>query len=110
MHRRKFLAHLGLFLVVIRDFHFVSVAFLPFKTNPPLIVDANAVLTGTFASKFLQSIARRDTEIVQAFSGVENCQFSPHSLMQIGRKATRRLTLKQLLGFFVPEGSDHTLI
>jgi hypothetical protein len=31
--------------MVINDFHIVSVTTLPSKAQPPLIIDANAVLT-----------------------------------------------------------------
>jgi hypothetical protein len=30
--------------MVVCDFHVISVSILPFETNPPLIVDGNAVL------------------------------------------------------------------
>jgi hypothetical protein len=44
----------------------------PFETDPPLIVDADAVLAGPVASQFLQAVARRNSEVVECYGGVED--------------------------------------
>jgi hypothetical protein len=44
MHRLQSLGHRVL-LMVVRDFDVVGVALAPSKTDPPLVVDPNAVLS-----------------------------------------------------------------
>ena len=63
-------------LVVVNDFDFVRIAIPPFKTNPPLIVNPNAVLSLAITSQLFQSIARRSTQIDETFRGVEEQEFS----------------------------------
>jgi hypothetical protein len=51
--------------MVIHDFHLLRVATEPDEANPPLVVDAHAVLTGTAAFESLQSVTRRRKQIAQ---------------------------------------------
>jgi len=46
-------------LVVIDDFHFVTMAITPNKTDSPLIVDTNRVLPFTIASQGFQLVSGR---------------------------------------------------
>jgi len=39
--------------MVIDDFNLKSIITLPFKADPPLIIDMNRVLAGPIASQFL---------------------------------------------------------
>jgi hypothetical protein len=52
--------------VVIHDLDFVGVSVAPGETDPPLIVDSDAVVAFPVSSKGFQSIARRDPEIREA--------------------------------------------
>jgi hypothetical protein len=49
--------------MVIRDFHVKSVALTPFKTNPPLIVDPNTVLSFPIPSESFQTVTGRLREV-----------------------------------------------
>ena len=53
--------------MVVNYFNFVGIALLPFKTDPPLIVYADAVLTGPIPIELLKAIARGDTQIIKGF-------------------------------------------
>jgi hypothetical protein len=48
----------------------------PHKANPPLIVDANAVLSLPVPMRFFQTIRRRYGQILQRLRGIENFQFA----------------------------------
>jgi len=56
--------------VIVDDLDVVGVPVLPAEADPPLIVDANAVLTGAVTLELLQSVARRDAEIVELLGRV----------------------------------------
>jgi hypothetical protein len=52
-------------LVIIDDFHFITMAFTPNKTDAPLIVDPNRMLPFPIASQCFQLISRRRRQDVQ---------------------------------------------
>jgi hypothetical protein len=47
-------------LVIVCDFDFEGMAFLPLETDPELLVDPDAVLTCPIPAKALKAIAGRD--------------------------------------------------
>ena len=49
--------------MVVDDFHLVGVAVTPTKANPPLIVDADAVLTFPISTQCFQTVAGWDTQV-----------------------------------------------
>jgi hypothetical protein len=65
------LLHGHLLVVIIRDFDVISIATAPDKTDTPLIVDANRILTGSSASQCFQPVAGRRSENPQFGGGVE---------------------------------------
>src|SRR3990172_7326950 len=66
-------------LVIVRDFDVVGIAVLPPKTDPVLVVDANAVLPCAVAAEALQPIAGRDTQLSQAADSIELRQLATGS-------------------------------
>jgi len=62
--------------VVINNFNLVGVPVQPHKTNSPLIVDANAVLTSPIAAQSFQSIARWHTQKIQRGRSVQLLQLA----------------------------------
>ncbi len=70
--------------MVIRDLYILSVASIPFEANAPLIIDANAILTGPIASQLLQAISRRHSQVLQGHGAIEHSQFAQRDLLNIG--------------------------
>jgi hypothetical protein len=95
--------------VIIYDFHIVTITVLPSKTNPPLLVDANAILTYAITAQFLQSVSRQDFQIVKLFRRVENFQFHSRLALDIRWQGTGFLALKEFFGLFIGEGLNHCL-
>ncbi len=62
--------------MIINDFHFVGIAFLPHETNPPLIINADTVLTRAVASQFLQAISRRHFQIMQSHRAIQHAELA----------------------------------
>ena len=54
--------------MVIDNFHFQGVAAIPQKTDSPLIIDANIVLTPTVTSQDFEPIAWRDAQIAKSLA------------------------------------------
>ena len=63
---------IGLFgSVVIDDFNVVDTIGFPYKTDAPLIIDANAVLAAPITGQCFQSITRRRPHCIQSHSSIK---------------------------------------
>ena len=51
--------------MVINDFNICGIAIIPIKADPPLAVDADAVLSGSIARKPFQSIGGWNKQILE---------------------------------------------
>ena len=56
--------------MIVGDLDIPGCAISPYKAEPPLIVDANAVLALTIAAQSLQTITGRHPQIVQLPGGI----------------------------------------
>ena len=54
------------------DFYVKGNALIPGKTDPPLVINADAMLTGTPPSKRFESVSRRDAEVIQVSGIIEH--------------------------------------
>jgi hypothetical protein len=50
--------------VIVDDFNIMRLAVSPHEANSPLIVDPNAMLTGSISLESLQAVARRNAKIL----------------------------------------------
>jgi hypothetical protein len=67
--------------MIIRDLHVARVPLYPTKTDAPLIINANAVLTGTVAPQLFQAIAWRRQQVAHMLRAVQVEQFAPGCLL-----------------------------
>jgi hypothetical protein len=72
--------------VVIHDLYLVGISFSPLEANPPLIVDADAILTLAIPRELFEVVARRDTQVFQLFCGVYYGELAPGYPVQVCRK------------------------
>ena len=69
--------------MAIHDFNIMRIAILPFKTNAPPIVDADAILPSSISAQFFQSIRRWNAQVIQGYSTIEHPQFAQGDLLNI---------------------------
>lgn len=69
-------------------------AFPPHEANPPLIVDANTVLSHSIAFQSLKSITRRHTQILKSHCGVKYLKFGPRAALNMLGDAFHHVTRK----------------
>jgi hypothetical protein len=72
-------------LVVIHDLHVKSITVPPNETHAILIVDSNAVLPSTIATKPLQAIPGRHPQVIELEGSIQNGEFLERPSMQISR-------------------------
>lgn len=63
--------------MIIDNFHIFGAGIGPPKTDPPLIIDADAVLARTLAAQRLKAIARRHSQIIESGRDFQWSQFAP---------------------------------
>jgi hypothetical protein len=93
--------------MIVNDLYLVGVTISPAKTDPPLIVDANAVLPGAIASELLESVPWWHPEIVQRFRRIHGDQLPEHRPEERGGIAPNTLALEQGLSVPIGEALDH---
>jgi hypothetical protein len=92
--------------VIIDDLHLISVTLSPLETDAPLIIDSDAVLTPTGTMKFLQTIAGRDTQVLQRLRVVQHYELATGGVLDT-LKAWTALAVEERFRIFAPERPNH---
>ena len=93
--------------MVINDFNVMGIATYPTKADPPLVVDADAVLADTVGGEFLQTIRRWDPEVSKTRGGIEHQQLTKGDSVKIRRDPPDPFASEKTLGVGVTEAPDH---
>ena len=72
-------------LVVLRNLHIPGAVFAEYKAEPPLLVDADAVLSLALSRERFESIARRYTQILQTHRRIKLLQFGERAFSNVRR-------------------------
>ena len=86
--------------MVIDYFHTVCMVSAPDKTDSPLVVDSDAVLSLPVSSQGFQAVRGRNPEIIKAMGVIYDPEFAPCSLLNIMGQSAGKVTKPYLLGFF----------
>lgn len=92
--------------MVVNDFDIKRMTILPSKAQPPLIVDADAVLARTVPAKGFEAVPGRNAQIIERRRGGQHRQF-PASGSLNGTKPPHESILGQLLGITTAKAADH---
>ncbi len=71
--------------MVIDNLHFVGFAVAPHEADPPLLIDPNAVLPCSVASKLLKLVPWEHREMIQPTGSIQHLQFSQRTVMDLIR-------------------------
>ena len=82
----------------------------PLEANPPLLIDADAVLASPISRKLFQAIARWQAQVIQTLCGMEQFQLVISPLLYVFWVFATELALKDSFGLFVPKRLDHLSI
>jgi hypothetical protein len=93
--------------MVIDDLDFVRVGSTPDETDPPLIVDPDAVLAFAVATKLLEPIPRRRAKIDERLCGVQDQELTQRESNNVRRQTPGALTLEDSFRLRVPKAPDH---
>ena len=91
----------------INYFDFPSVSIVPYKTNAPLVVDANAVLVTPVSRQSFQTVPRRHSQVVEVSGSVQHIQFHPRPTLYGFGKPCHPAALGYCPGISVAVISNH---
>lgn len=94
--------------MVIHDFDFGRVAAPPYETNPPLVVNTDAVLPLAITVQSFQAVSWRRGKVPQFRSAVELQQFPPRNPLERLEPSDRQ-AVKQPFRIRAAEGFDHNV-
>ncbi len=110
VHRGQALYGHRTLLMVIDNLDVVSIATFPAKTDPPLVVDANAMLPYSITCQLLEAVARRHAEVIERGSRVDLGKLAQRDSLNRMRQLADRLPVEEALRVLVPEAADHARI
>jgi hypothetical protein len=93
--------------VVIDYFYVFGPGSSPGEANSPLIIHPDAVLALPVSRKGLQSIARRNAQVMQEVGRVNHQKFAMRTSLNLVRQLRGSLAQPDVLGFGVRERNDH---
>lgn len=94
-------------LVVVDDLDVIRVSSPPSKTDSPLSVDANAVLSSTITFQLFESVRRRNAKVVECRRRVQHSELSEGNALHLRTQSLDRLSMEEALCVSVPEALDH---
>lgn len=92
--------------MVIDDLHVIGVAIAPDKADAPWVIDANAVLTFSFALKGFQMVAGRGSKVAKLRSNLKLPQLPLCDSFE-ALEPSNPSPLIELFRLSRPEGLDH---
>ena len=93
--------------MVIDDLHILDLVIAPYEADPPLVIDADAVLSGPRAAQGFEAVAWRDAEITQMLRRIERLELRSSAALNLVRQTSDRIAGKQCRRALVGEAFDH---
>jgi len=93
--------------MIVGDFHIAGVSVAPVKADSPLLIDPNAVLSGSIPCQLFQPITRGPPEVVQMLRGVKNGEFPLRKTLKIQVERSDTFATEHSLCLLVAERSNH---
>ncbi len=95
--------------MIIDYLHDVCIPTFPAKTDSPLVVDANAVLSRSITCQLLEAISGRHAQVVERSGRVKLGKLAQRDAVNGLRQLPDWLPVEEALGILVPEAADHEL-
>jgi len=73
--------------MIVADLHIMSVSIEPNETDPPLIVNSDAMLPPPVAFQSFQPIARENRQVLQNLGSIQLFQFPPGDASDTRRRS-----------------------
>jgi hypothetical protein len=95
--------------VIVGELYLMRFAIAPDEADPPLIVDADAVLPLPVAAKHLQPITRHGAKLLEALRGMDQLELATRPRDDALVDTPHASTLEQRRGTPISEAPDHEI-
>ena len=92
--------------MIIHDLDVPCLTYAPPETNPPLIINADAMLTASIAVQGFEAIAWRDLKIIDLLCRVDGKKFGSRTALYLVGNAPNRVASEERDRTFVGEALD----
>lgn len=99
--------HVGSHLVIVDDADFGGVSIGPTEHDAPLVIHPNRVESPQVALQSLQPVARRNPQVVDAGSRIDDQQLPEGGALDLFREALHALSTEEVFGATVSEARNH---
>jgi hypothetical protein len=93
--------------VVVHDFNFPCCTVAPLEAEPPLIVNADAMLTTPITVQGFQAITWQDAKIINFLCRIDGKKFGSRTALDLVRNVPNGVAAKKCSRTFVGEALDH---
>jgi hypothetical protein len=93
--------------VVVADFDIFCILTDPAEAETPLVIDADAVLSGAIASQGFEAVTWRNPQMIETRGGVQLVELHLGGGLDIAREFFGADEIEDLLGFGIGEAPDH---
>lgn len=93
--------------MIVDDLHVMRLIADPAETDPPLVVDANAMLSEAIGRELLQMVRGRNSEVGEACCGVQDEQLSKNDSMKVRRQPSDPFSFEKSFRVWVAKASNH---
>jgi len=93
--------------MVVDDLDVVCIPRPPHETDPPLTIDADAMLPGPITLELLQPIGRRDPQVLDCCRRIEHPKLPQTQALDLPSQPLDPLPSEEALGVPVLEALDH---
>jgi len=97
-------------LVVVNDLDVSGLSSLPRETNPPLLVDSNAVLALPVSLELLKTVPGRYSKVLNGIGGINEKELDEGQSVKLSRESLGPLSFENRLGHGTLEAANHDLI
>ena len=93
--------------MIVSYLHVRGTSVAPMKTDSPLLVYSDAMLSSPVPRKLFEAIPWRNPEIIERLRSVQDDELTKRDSLNILRQSLGELSVPDALCLFVSEGLDH---
>lgn len=93
--------------MVVNDLHLLWSGVCPYEADAPLVIDSDAVLSGTITFQRLESVSWREPKILQRLGGANLTKLSQRRRLNPRVDRRHAFATPQSLGDLVAKRLDH---
>jgi hypothetical protein len=96
--------------MIINNLNIVRISVLPFETDSPLIVNANAMLSFSVPRQSFKIVSRRGFKVLNCGTPIQHPELSKCDLLNIVWQLFGKLPMEYLFSFTALEAFNHDVL